>query len=89
MSAGAVPVVVNAGGQREPVTHGTTGFLWDHPNDLKASTRQLASDAALRQQMGERAISASRRFSRAEFVHRVEGIVRRLLGTPHPSEPPA
>jgi hypothetical protein len=28
MSAGAVPVVLNTGGQREIVTHGDDGFLW-------------------------------------------------------------
>lgn len=79
MSAGAVPVVVNTGGQRESVIHGVSGFLWDDLDGLKEYTRRLASDGALQQQMRERAVFTSQRFSRAEFVRRVEGIVDWLL----------
>jgi len=71
--------VVNTGGQRESVIHGVSGFLWDDLDGLKEYTRRLASDGALQQQMRERAVFTSQRFSRAEFVRRVEGIVDWLL----------
>ena len=79
MSAGVVPVVVNSGGQCESVTHGVSGYLWDDLDGLREYTRHLASDAVLQRQMSNQAISASGRFSRAQFVSRVEGLVTRVL----------
>jgi glycosyltransferase involved in cell wall biosynthesis len=79
MSAGAVPVVINSGGQRETVEHGVSGFLWNDPNDLEEYTRRLAGDDALRQQMEVHAIRRSERFGRSEFLRRMDSLVDQLL----------
>jgi glycosyltransferase involved in cell wall biosynthesis len=75
MSAGAVPVVINRGGQPEIVQHQQTGFVWDSLNELAAYTRQLAGDDRLRQRMSEAAVLAATRFSRSAFLDRMERIV--------------
>jgi glycosyltransferase involved in cell wall biosynthesis len=58
MSAGCVPVVLNAGGQPEIVTHGQTGLLWRTSDELKAHTLQLVEQpnrlAALAMQAQQR-----------------------------------
>ena len=78
MSAGAVPVVLNSGGQREIVTHGSDGFLWEDLRGLSDYTTRLISDERLRARLGARAVTASARFSRANFTESVGRIVERL-----------
>ncbi len=79
MSAGTVPVVINSGGQRETVRHGDNGFLWDDLDSLAALTRQLVTDTPLREQMAQRAIETSRKYSRAAFNSRIDEIVERVM----------
>lgn len=43
MSAGCVPVVINTAGQKEIITDGVNGFLWDTPEQLAAKTKQTTS----------------------------------------------
>ncbi|HKG12473.1 MAG TPA: glycosyltransferase family 4 protein [Pyrinomonadaceae bacterium] len=78
MSAGAVPVVLNSGGQREIVTHGSDGFLWEDLAGLSDYTTRLVNDTRLRAHLGERAVASSARFSRAKFAESVNSIVERL-----------
>ena len=75
MSAGAVPVAINTGGQRESVTHGANGFLWDDLDSLAEQTRRLAGDAALRARLSENAVLSSARFSRQAFGERIERLI--------------
>jgi glycosyltransferase involved in cell wall biosynthesis len=46
MSAGCIPVAVNRGGQREILTHGVDGYLWDSLDDLQALTVGIARGSA-------------------------------------------
>ncbi|HEV7889104.1 MAG TPA: glycosyltransferase family 4 protein [Pyrinomonadaceae bacterium] len=78
MSAGAVPVVLGSGGQREIVTHGSDGFLWGDLAGLSESTTRLINDTRLRAHMGARAVASSKRFSRTNFTESVNRIVERL-----------
>jgi glycosyltransferase involved in cell wall biosynthesis len=78
MSAGAVPVVINSGGQREIVTHGEDGFLWEELSGLSDYTTRLIRDERLRSRMCARAVTTSARFSRTAFVESVNRIVERL-----------
>jgi glycosyltransferase involved in cell wall biosynthesis len=71
MAAGCVPVVVNKGGQREIVEHGTTGFLWNTLDELKRFTRVLIDDAVLRERMSCAARQRAQRFSRRRFVQQM------------------
>lgn len=78
MSAGAVPIVFGSGGQREIVTHGSDGFLWEDLAGLSEFTTRLINDTRLRAQMSARAVASSTRFSRANFTVSVNRIVERL-----------
>lgn len=44
MAAGAVPLVFNAGGQKEIIENGVSGFLWNSINELITATFKLMED---------------------------------------------
>ncbi|OGH11599.1 MAG: hypothetical protein A3B38_02200 [Candidatus Levybacteria bacterium RIFCSPLOWO2_01_FULL_36_13] len=44
MGAGCVPVVINAGGQKEIITDGENGYLWNSIEELKKKTIELAKN---------------------------------------------
>jgi len=75
MSAGAVPVVINTGGQRDSVTHDADGFLWNKLDDLAGFTLRLAGDAELWQRLSSQAVLSSERFSPEAFAERVEQLL--------------
>lgn len=68
MARGVVPVVIGRGGQREVVTDGVNGYLWEAPETLVARTRQLIDSPDLRSRLGAAAREASRRFRREAFA---------------------
>jgi glycosyltransferase involved in cell wall biosynthesis len=61
-------VVFDGGGQREIVTHGENGYLWNTPDELKAYTRRLTADVALWARLSEAAQRRARDFSRERFL---------------------
>jgi glycosyltransferase involved in cell wall biosynthesis len=67
MRAGCIPIGFNGGGQRELITHGTNGFLWREPLELRKSTLRLASDHELWKTMSSAAINRGADFSRECF----------------------
>lgn len=75
MSAGAVPVVINTGGQREIVTHGVDGFLWNNLDELLEQTRKLAANSDLMQRLSRQAALSSDRFSTDAFLQRIESLL--------------
>ena len=75
MSAGAVPVVYDAGGPRETVQEGVTGYRFSDPAGLALQTQRLVRDPELRCRIARAALHATTRFSRAAFVSRVERLV--------------
>ena len=79
MSAGAVPVVINSGGQREVVTHESDGLLWDDLDGLAAQTSRLIHDRNLRGQLSRRAVLSSRRFGRGAFGASMDRLVESVL----------
>jgi len=79
MSAGAVPVVINSGGQRETVTQGVTGFLWNNLDEMLSYTERLAADDALRIELSRNAVAGSARFSRAAFAENIQQLADELL----------
>ena len=58
MSAGCIPVVINKGGQKEIVEHGTSGFLWNTLDELADFSARIARNeippAPLRRQARQR-----------------------------------
>jgi glycosyltransferase involved in cell wall biosynthesis len=79
MSAGAVPVVIDSGGQREIVTHAVNGFLWDDLTALETHTISLVEDARLLKCLSHQAAASSARFGRAFFNDRMDFIIERLM----------
>ncbi len=74
MAAGAVPVVINLGGQREIVDSGKNGFLWDSVDGLISYTKQLIKEKALLVDLSKNAQAKAAVFSKKRFVNQVEKI---------------
>lgn len=79
MSAGAVPVVVAAGGQPEVVEDGVSGFTFTDLDQLVALTARLVEDDELRRTMAEAAVARSHHFGMEAFSDRLHAVVDPLL----------
>jgi glycosyltransferase involved in cell wall biosynthesis len=77
MASGCVPVVINAGGQKEIVTK-ESGFLWNTREELRKDTLTLIHDEPLRERMAAAAIERSRFFDTKEGIERF----KKLLAEP-------
>ncbi len=71
MGVGVVPVVINAGGQKEIVEHGKNGFLWDNLDNLQEYTRALINDIRLMKSLSNQAEKRARVFSEKIFNNKV------------------
>ncbi len=78
MACGAVPVVINAGGQTEIVNHGFNGFLWQNGQELLDSTALLMTNKGIRARMSERARERSRAFNRSVFAGKLHWLIQKL-----------
>jgi len=75
MGAGAVPIVVGMGGQREIVQHDVNGYHFRSLEELIARTHVLASDPALRRRLADAARRRAGEFSTERFAARVRALV--------------
>ena len=75
MGAGAVPVVINAGGQREIVKDGQNGFLWNTPEELKKKTMFLIDNPKKLQELSYKAQEKTKDFSRERFCREIEELI--------------
>lgn len=75
MGAGAVPVVFNAGGQKEIVTDGETGLLWNTIPELIEETLLLINSKDLLDDLSKNAKSRAKDFSKEEFARRVNRMI--------------
>ncbi len=76
MSAGAVPVVINAGGQKEIVKEGETGFLWDTLEQLKSKTLKLAKDPKLLLKISKNSSEFAKTFGKERFCREVNELIK-------------
>ena len=76
MGAGAVPVVMNAGGQKEIVENGKNGFLWDTTNDLMDRTFKLINDIILWKKMSKASVERSEMFDKDRFCRELKDIIK-------------
>lgn len=76
-SAGAIPVVINKGGQPEVVTHNQNGLLWNDQDQLINQTLQLIKDKKLAQKLSKNAIKNSKSFSKEKFCKLTTKIFQR------------
>lgn len=75
MAHGAVPVVINAGGQPEIVKDGDNGFLWDTKEKLVELTHKLAVDKDLYSSMSGRAVETSQNFTEKRFCEELNHLI--------------
>ncbi|MDP2585869.1 MAG: glycosyltransferase [Candidatus Levybacteria bacterium] len=75
MRAGAVPVVINAGGQREIVENGKSGFLWNSLEELLGKTKDLIMREELWKKMSTSAIERSKIFNKNRFCNELKKII--------------
>lgn len=71
MGAGVVPVVIDAGGQKEIVEDEKNGFLWKSLEDLQEKTFLLTKDTDLWQKLSQAAKEKAKQFSKERFCHGV------------------
>jgi len=76
MGSGEVPVVFNAGGQREIIEDKINGFLCDSLNDFISKTTELIQDKDLLNKMSKEAIKRSSAFSGDRFCKEIKNIIR-------------
>lgn len=75
MGAGAVPVVINEGGQKEIVTDGKNGFFWDTINELQVKTKKLVDNKELLNDMAKQARVRAKDFSKAKFFQKINQLI--------------
>jgi glycosyltransferase involved in cell wall biosynthesis len=83
MAAGIPVVAANAGGPAELITDGLNGIL-TRPGDadeLAEALRRLASDAALRKELGNEAVSRSMAFTPERTAEKVLAVYQEVLST--------
>jgi glycosyltransferase involved in cell wall biosynthesis len=74
MFNGLVPVVINAGGQKEIVRENIDGFLFDNEAELLEKTTKLIKDNALIAKMGKAALAKAEQFSTDRFCEKLDSI---------------
>jgi glycosyltransferase involved in cell wall biosynthesis len=80
MSAGAVPVVMDAGGQPEIVRDGVDGLCFSDLDGLVATTAGLLGDRARRERLAEAARRRAERYGVDAFARRLDDLVERVVG---------
>jgi len=76
MSAGCVPVVINAGGQKEIVEDGINGFVWNTLDELRIQTMELINSSTLLEKMSKKAKIRSLDFAGGRFSQEVFSLLK-------------
>lgn len=75
MGSGVVPVVINAGGQKEIVENEGNGFLWNTKDELKEITLKLSNNSSLLNKLSNKAFEDSKRYDEKNFNDNVFKII--------------
>jgi glycosyltransferase involved in cell wall biosynthesis len=75
MGAGVVPVVINSGGQKEIVTDGENGLLWNTSEELLEKTKSLAGNEKLWHELSQNAQKRASDFSEERFCNEVQRLI--------------
>ena len=76
MGAGCVPVVINAGGQKEIVSDNENGLLWNSLSEFEDKTVMIAEDENLLDKLSKRAIGRAQDFSEDKFCREISGLLK-------------
>nr|MBI5455874.1 glycosyltransferase [Candidatus Levybacteria bacterium] len=74
MINGVIPVVINAGGQKEIVKNEKNGYLWNTEQELLEKTQKLINDQDLMIRLVTSAISDAKEFSTDRFCKEINKI---------------
>lgn len=75
MGAGAVPVVINAGGQKEIVVNEENGLLWNTLDEFVECTKRLINDVELWEKLSVGAKIRSKDFSYEKFCNGLDKLL--------------
>lgn len=75
MGAGAVPVVIKAGGQTEIVKDNENGFVWSSLEELRKKTIQLTDDKDLMNALSVNAQKDAEKFNISRFCKEINEII--------------
>ena len=78
MSASCIPVVIRKGGQKEIVSHGESGYLWESQEELIDITASLIASPERIRAVQPRARERSRTFDRSHFSAALRSFIRGL-----------
>lgn len=76
MGAGCVPVVINAGGQKEIVENNVNGLTWDNLDELKLHTIKLIEDEKLLLKLSDEARKTSHKYNMVNFEKKLLEIIK-------------
>ena len=75
MSYGVVPVVINAGGQKEIVINEKNGLLWNTEKELIEKTKQVMSNPGLQNALAKGAKIRAKDFTIEKFYREIDKLV--------------
>lgn len=76
MENGAVPIVINSGGQREIIDNGKDGFLWDTKEDCLILTKKIIDNKEEWQRISNHAKEKAKLFSVEQFKKHVLSVIQ-------------
>ncbi|MDP3988174.1 MAG: glycosyltransferase [Candidatus Levybacteria bacterium] len=76
MASGAVPIVINAGGQKEIVQESENGFLWDSREELMKKTKELIKDIKLWNKLSTEAVKRAKYYNHEKFCERINELIK-------------
>lgn len=75
MAAGAVPIVVSLGGQKEIVEDKKSGLLWDTPDEMIRYTLNIIENKNLANKISKAAVERSKMFSGNKFYEQIQKLI--------------
>lgn len=76
MHTGAVPIVIQKGGQEEIITDGQNGYLWETKKDLIAKTKRVITDESVRNKLAEKAMERANDFTIEKFCSDINNLLK-------------
>lgn len=77
MAAGCVPLVFNAGGQKEIISNNKNGLLWNTIDELCHLTKQLIDQSSEQERLRKEAMESSKQFSKEAFLKQLVQIIEK------------
>lgn len=77
MGAGAIPIVINGGGQKEIVTDGINGFLWESLEELQQKTQTVIKNTSLMKRITVESINRAKDFSEDKFCKEINALIQK------------